>query len=98
MREEVGGVVRREYHPPPPFIFPRLQMRVEDFRSAGGKLLLGDFLVDSRAYTCLISDAFVQIISPMHPLPSLASANQRIFTSCEESDSRMVFASNARGI
>ena len=29
MREEVGGVVHREYHPPPPFILPRLQMQVE---------------------------------------------------------------------
>ena len=42
MREEVGGVVRREYHPPPPFIPPCFQMQVEDFRSAGVKPLLGD--------------------------------------------------------
>jgi len=33
----------------------------------------------------------MQSISSIHPLPSLASANWRIFTPCEESDSRMVF-------
>jgi len=34
MREEVGEVVRRKYRPPP-FFLSRLQMRVEDFHSAG---------------------------------------------------------------
>ena len=42
MREKGGGVVRCEYHPPSPFILPRLYMQVEDFHSAGVKLMLGD--------------------------------------------------------
>ena len=39
----------------------------------------------------------MQIISPIHPPPSLASASQRIFAPCEESDSSMVLISRARG-
>ena len=39
----------------------------------------------------------VQSILPIHPLPSLASANWRIFTPCEESDSHIVFISKALG-
>ena len=69
------------------------------------------FLVDRRAYTCHIRvshsqcigpsarlvEPDVQIILPIHPLPSLASANWRIFAPCEESDSRMVFISKVVG-
>ena len=77
VREEVAGVVHREYHPPRPFFLPRSQMQVRDFRSAGVNSRWVMFLVDRRAYTCRISDALaicmsvqpdVQIISPIHPL------------------------------
>ena len=40
----------------------------------------------------------MQIISLIHPLPSLASANWRIFAPCEESDFHIVLLSNAREI
>jgi len=40
-----GGVVRCEYHSPPPFILPRLQMQGED----------------RRAYACRISDALAHL-------------------------------------
>ena len=107
MREEVGGVVRREYHPPLPFVLPPLQTQVENFRSAGVKLLLGDvFSRQAGLYVshsqCIVPSARlvepdVQIILPIHPLPSLASANWRIFAPCKESDSRMVFISKVVG-
>jgi len=57
-----GGVVRCEDRPSLPFVLLRLQMQVEDFRSAGVKLMLGAVFVDftysspSLACKCELED------------------------------------------
>ena len=80
-----GGAVGRECHPPPPFILPRLQMQVEDFCSAGVKLLLGD----RRAYACRISDALAHLhVCSTRRADYFAYSSPSLACKCESEDFR----------
>jgi len=92
--------IRRRYHPPPPFILPRLQMR--DGGISPSRRVL--FFVDKGTYACRGSGtlAYLHVCSTRRAdyfaYLSTSLACRRMFAPCEESDSRMVFISKARGV
>ena len=81
-----GGVVRYEYRPSPPFVLPRLQMQVEDFRSAGVKLLLGAVFINSRASTHRSSGALAHLRVCSTRRPDFTYSPPSLACKCELED------------